>query len=263
MKRILTALLIAPMLCAIGFFATAVAPATPVVAAAPISEQEAAYAAEVAAFTEKYPEPISGGSSVGEVEEYAEAMHAYWSAVPWDAVAGQWGCTVEVTGPSHVQQLSTIETDGGDVLPAGTTLAQMNFITDDSCGAGLTDDILKVEPRVPDQPDFAPMAWNDSCGYQWVSLTTLCLGRNGSTVAMWSWTNNAAFGTHTANDQLWNATPGCAASSGISSTGNVTLAVGQRNTAQITVNYNSTFLNLLYSWNGSSYTGAGSHCHTM
>jgi len=224
MKRILTALLIAPMLCAIGFFATAVAPATPVVAAAPISEQEAAYAAEVAAFTEKYPEPISGGSSVGEVEEYAEAMHAYWSAVPWDAVAGQWGCTVEVTGPSHVQQLSTIETDGGDVLPAGTTLAQMNFITDDSCGAGLTDDILKVEPRVPDQPDFAPMAWNDSCGY---------------------------------------ATPGCAASSGISSTGNVTLAVGQRNTAQITVNYNSTFLNLLYSWNGSSYTGAGSHCHTM
>jgi hypothetical protein len=166
-------------------------------------------------------------------------------------------------GPTYVEQLSTVETEAGVVLPKGTTLTQMNYITDNDCGADLTEDILKIEAREFGGPGYAPMAWNDSCGYQWTSLTTLCLGRNGITKAQWSWVNNAAFGTQTANDQFWNAPSSCSASSSIAATGNITLAVNQRNTAEITVNYNSTFLNVLYSWNGSSYSNAGSHCATM
>lgn len=55
---------------------------------------------EVAAFLTNSPEPQSEDFdySIEGRNSYWRAMAAWWDAVPWNAVAGQWGCTSQAGG---------------------------------------------------------------------------------------------------------------------------------------------------------------------
>lgn len=88
----------------IGFLAAACLAlgTTAIVSAQPATElpiqdkaAQASYAAEVDSFLSARPEPQSGqfGFTVDEQNGYWAARAAWWEAVPWAAVAGQWGCT--------------------------------------------------------------------------------------------------------------------------------------------------------------------------
>lgn len=61
-----------------------------------------AYEHEVADFLQSNPEPKSGdfGPTIDGQNAYWRAQAAWWEAAPWDAVAGQWGCTISATGVS-------------------------------------------------------------------------------------------------------------------------------------------------------------------
>ncbi|WP_157432096.1 hypothetical protein [Agromyces italicus] len=56
---------------------------------------QAEYEAELVAFLEANPRPESGDftHSVDGRNSYWKSIAAWWEAVPWEAVAGQWGCT--------------------------------------------------------------------------------------------------------------------------------------------------------------------------
>lgn len=56
---------------------------------------EAGYEAELVAFLETNPRPESGDfdHTVNGRNSYWQSLASWWEQVPWDAVAGQWGCT--------------------------------------------------------------------------------------------------------------------------------------------------------------------------
>ena len=80
---------------AVSGFANGTAERTPASLVAKASIAEINYETEVAAFLASHPEPQSADfdHSVEGQNSYWRAMVAWWNAVPWDAVAGQWGCT--------------------------------------------------------------------------------------------------------------------------------------------------------------------------
>lgn len=110
-----------------------------------ITQEQLALSAQVADFIKVHPKPLEP-TSAADLERYSQEMVDYWNAVPWAAVAGQWGCTVDVGMPS-LEKLASAVTFRDGTAPAGTTVARMSLITESSCAAGLTDDILRVEPR--------------------------------------------------------------------------------------------------------------------
>lgn len=93
-------------------------------------------------------------------------------------------------------------------------------------------------------------------------MVTLCLGKTGTYEVAWTWQNDAPWGTHTGESQLWVGTPSCSATSAVAAGGIVTLPAGYRSTSYITLYYNSVFLNRFWSDTGSM-TYRGQHCHAM
>lgn len=55
---------------------------------------QAEYEQEISDFVAENPEPIAVGfdATVGDQNAYQETMAAWWGSIPWEAVAGQWGC---------------------------------------------------------------------------------------------------------------------------------------------------------------------------
>lgn len=71
--------------------------------AAPISSaDQARYEDELVAFLAGDPEPrsVDFGQSVAERNAYWKERAAWWDRVPWEAVAGQWGCVAGSSGAS-------------------------------------------------------------------------------------------------------------------------------------------------------------------
>lgn len=61
---------------------------------------QAAYESELAKFLVNSPKPSPADfeSSVEGQNAYWQAVGAWWESVPWDAVAGQWGCESGIQG---------------------------------------------------------------------------------------------------------------------------------------------------------------------
>jgi len=65
----------------------------------PVSDPavQAAFESEVAAFLASSEEPSRSDfpSDVEGQNTYWRAMGTWWDSIPWQAVAGQWGCTIQ------------------------------------------------------------------------------------------------------------------------------------------------------------------------
>jgi len=57
-------------------------------------QEQQNYESELSEFLDSSPEPtpLANNASVDEQNKYEETLAAWWETVPWDAVAGQWGC---------------------------------------------------------------------------------------------------------------------------------------------------------------------------
>jgi hypothetical protein len=92
--------------------------------------QQDAYATQVDQFVSSHPAPqiVSTGASVADQNAYWKAQAEYWDEVPWKAVAGQWGCTLQSA------QVSYNPADSAGVVSAG-------YGTVGNCG-GASQDVV-------------------------------------------------------------------------------------------------------------------------
>jgi len=106
---------------------------------APISlSQQVSYEAQLADFLEQSPEPQapSPEAPVTEQNLYQESLADWWVDVPWDAVAGQWGCE------SVIETVSVSEPDADGL----TTASRGGML---QCDAETAVDLSTVaEPKV-------------------------------------------------------------------------------------------------------------------
>ena len=64
------------------------------------TDEQIAYAEQVAAFAAENPAPVAPeGSDKAELNAFALEQLEYLESVPWEAVTGQWGCAVDVQEP--------------------------------------------------------------------------------------------------------------------------------------------------------------------
>lgn len=97
-------------------------------AAAPISPAEQrGFEAELNDFLAAQPEPAApkSGASVAEKNAYATELAAWWTDVPWDAVAGQWGCAagIDEVNFNPADEDGVVTASHGGIMHCAVTLS--------------------------------------------------------------------------------------------------------------------------------------------
>lgn len=75
-----------------------VAQSTPDTLPIPDVSTQRAYEQELGTFLNKYPGPVQNYPKDGSIESlnaFYAAELTWWNSVPWEAVAGQWGCSFQ------------------------------------------------------------------------------------------------------------------------------------------------------------------------
>jgi len=78
------------------------------------------------------PAPLAEGATADQQNAYAQELAAWWEAVPWDAVAGQWGCesTVQAVSfnPANAEGVTTASHGGVMDCAADFSEAQLAVV---------------------------------------------------------------------------------------------------------------------------------------
>ncbi|MBB5632113.1 hypothetical protein BKA04_000336 [Cryobacterium mesophilum] len=101
----------------------------------PDTATQHAYELELASFLREHPGPVQDFPKDGSAESlnaFYAAQVVWWNSVPWEAVAGQWGCSFQAfqatsNPPDEVGVISagfgTIINCGNALSPAATAMA--------------------------------------------------------------------------------------------------------------------------------------------
>lgn len=109
------------------------------------TDEQIAYAEQVAAFAAENPAPVAPeGSDKAELNAFALEQLEYLQSVPWEAVTGQWGCAVDVQEPVLSELGGDVDLGDGVILEEGTLFAELGHIASAECGAA---DVTAVQPR--------------------------------------------------------------------------------------------------------------------
>lgn len=92
------------------------------------AKAQADYEAQLADFLRTSPEPagIALDAPTEEQNAYWDAMSTWWEEVPWEAVAGQWGCTPgpQEVSANPVDELGVTTYGHGGVMQCSTVFGQ-------------------------------------------------------------------------------------------------------------------------------------------
>lgn len=164
MKKLSRSLLMSGL--GIAAVIAATAGATPALAAgsstahsAAAIQSQSSYENEVASFLSSHPQPANVGldASVSAQNEHWAQEVAFWKSVPWEAVVGQWGCTLKSV---------TVERDA---QPADNGVVGAGYSGLMNCGANASTTVLKdaltvatktaqLSTRAPSASSFAQAA---------------------------------------------------------------------------------------------------------
>ncbi|SKB01579.1 hypothetical protein SAMN06295879_3281 [Agreia bicolorata] len=242
---------------ALAAFAGTGASAVPTASTAPTPE-EVAYSQQVSDFLAAHPDPAAAETSAlsrSDRDQRARELAAYWETVPWDAVAGQWGCTVQYLGTSLKPAAS------------GELVALVSLVYDSACVKASDGAATRVEARpiaATNSGGASLMSYDDNCGTLGANLITLCMGFEGPGVA-YSWQNDALFGTRTSYNILSSIAPdaGCAEGDVVSVGPTVTLSPGQYIKNQSSSQVSTQYVNSLYDSSGGNGSYVGQYCATF
>lgn len=115
------------------------------------------------------PAPIDETASIDEQNDYAEALAAWWETVPWDAVAGQWGCE------SVIEEvvLNPVNADGvATASHGGMMQCEEKFSTEELAVISLPQPRGETENRRAANARYCDFPGGDD----------YCLARNGTTL---------------------------------------------------------------------------------
>jgi hypothetical protein len=218
--------------------------------------QQESDALAVAAFAEAHSEPVlPKGASAVEYAAYEKAIANYWTAVPWSAVAGQWGCTVESVQVDTSQAAPVVSetTNCGSNLDAATLLNSSGVVTRSVAlrsASAASDAAVKA---LSVTPQAAQLSY---CGP--TNSVTNCVTGNGSGVigASATWYSSQQTTGHV---RLGQVTPNtCGLGSLKSNSADKLLGYGSTTSVNTTTNVNSGWSARFY--NPNFY---GGYCHTL
>lgn len=99
---------------------------------APVSAgAQIAYETQLDTFLASNPQPIapSAGATAAQQNAYWKSMSSWWDAVPWEAVAGQWGCDAGVEGVNFnpADKNGVVSASHGGVMDCGVVLDDLTL----------------------------------------------------------------------------------------------------------------------------------------